>query len=541
VAVVLGSLYATRDTTSVAASGVAPYLPEDGSRHVARDGDAIMVSENARLPGSVAAFSMPGKVNIQVITKHGDLIDRGVPMWRQTTTSYGGKPGQSAALFALTSSGLVQLALASEELALVFDPPLVVLPARPGDGKSWTGAGDALGGLIDYRATSTAHRKGSCWAVTGSLTFVNHATSTSMGSVPIDSRLCPGRGVLEYDAAEPPRLTDLGTTPPASSDLARVRTARVLSVVSPSSIGELPLEALRLDVDPVGTADGRLVLADANTGDLVSTRPGKDQLTVTWRAHPGSTITSLSTLGDVVVAGTSDRDLCAYDRDGAWLWCRQLGDVVDRPATALDDHTIAALAQDGVLRAVDLRTGRVRWRARGVDSALPPVRVADVVVAAERSGDLRAWRARTGRAAWSTDGTDVPMTVGTSGTEIVVNGELSNRYDARGQRLSQHVLRMSVSRAVLPGRFTVVSGPDTTQAFDRSGRRLWTAGRWRTVGTDGSALLAVGKDSAELVDPATGEVRQRWPLPRRGGTWWYVRVRDEHLLVNSGGTAVGLS
>jgi hypothetical protein len=133
------------------------------------------------------------------------------------------------------------------------------------------------------------------------------------------------------------------------------------------------------------------------------------------------------------------------------------------------------------------------------------------------------------------------MTVGTAGREIVVNGELSTRYDARGHRLSQHVLRMSVSRAVLPGRFTVVSGSDDTQTFDRSGRRLWTAGRWRTVGTDGSGLLAVGKDSAELVDPATGEVQQRWPLPRRGGTWWYVPVRDEHLLVNSGGTAVGLS
>lgn len=507
-----------------------------------RDGSTVGVTENARLPSSVAAFSMPGKMNLQVIGRHDDLISQGVPMWRQTTTVYGGEEQQAAALFALTDDGLVQLAFAADRMALVLDPPLVVLPHHPEDGQQWTDRGDALGGLIDYRARSTAHREGECWRVVGSTSFVEHASGASMGSIPGESRLCPGRGIIDGTPARAPRPSDTGARPRAARHpLRQLTRATPLEVVSPSGIGDLPLTTLRLEVAPVGTADGRLVLADAGSRDLVSARPDGQQLTVEWRAHPGGTVTSLSALGDVVVAGTSDRDVCAYGADGGWLWCRQLGDLVDHPAVALDARTMAVLGQDGVLRALDVLTGKVRWRVRGVDTPLPPVRVGRRLVAVERDGTLRAWWSRNGRESWTTEATDPPSTLATSDGEILVGGLLATRYDARGRPRAQHVLRVSVDRTVLLGDTTVLSGPDGTAAYDRDGRRLWSAPRWRTTATDDAGILAVERDYASIVDPATGRTLTRLPLRERTGSWWVVPVGDERILVHSGATVVGLS
>jgi outer membrane protein assembly factor BamB len=509
---------------------------------VTRSGSEVMVTEDARLPSGVAAFSMPGSVNSQVVEHHGGLFTENVPMWRQTTTFYGGDQKQASGLMALTGPGIVQLAYATERLALVFDPPMLVLPHDPEDGQEWTDEGDAAAGLIDYRATTSLKRKGTCWAATSSVSFTNHATGEAMGSIPGESRICPGRGVLVDQPTTAPRLADTGTqqTDPLT-ELARLTEAATLPLVSPSPIGELTMGSIRLDVAPVSTGDGRLVLADANSRDLVSTSRDGKQLTIGWRAHPGGAVTSLVAVGEVVVAGTSERNLCAYRADGAWLWCRELGDLVDRPGVALDSRTVAVLGQDGVLRAIDVLTGKERWRVRGVDTALTPVRVGQRVVVAERDGTLRAWDSRTGKKAWTTESTDVPELLTTSGEEILVAGELVTRYDAEGDQRSQHVLRISVSDGVMVGDTTVITGSDGTRAYDRAGHRLWTAPRWRTVLSDGTGLLAVQGGSALVLDPETGDPTKRWALPDQVGTWWTVPLAGDRVLVHSGAAVVGLS
>lgn len=220
VALVLGSVYATRDTTATAAGGAAAYLPADGHRSVTRNGSMVMVTEDARLPSGVAAFSMPGKVSSQVVEHHGDLFTENVAMWRQTTTFYGDEQTQASGLMALTEPGIVQLAYATEQLALVFDPPLLVLPDDPDDGQKWTDEGDAAGGLIDYRATTTLKRKGTCWGATTSVTFTNRATGGPMGTVPGESRICPGRGVL-VDQRGQAADHRLASTPRGCGHLAR--------------------------------------------------------------------------------------------------------------------------------------------------------------------------------------------------------------------------------------------------------------------------------------------------------------------------------
>lgn len=537
----LGSLYATRDTTAAQDRGAAAYLPQDGSREVVRKQGLTTVTENALLPATVAAFSMPGKVNTLVVAKHGDLIASGVAMWRQTTTYYGGSPAQAAALFAVTERGLVQLAFASDQLQLVFDPPVLVLPDRPENGRTWTDSGDALAGLVDYTSRSKVARSGRCWRTEVSVDFTEHASKKSLGTIPGDSRICPGRGILEGTTVDPPRPTTTGPQVADPKPLRGLTSAAVLPLVSTGPAGDLTIGAFRLDVAPVPTGDQRMVLADANSDDLVSTRRDGQRLLIGWRAHPGGTITSLNAVGEVVLVGTSNRDVCAYDADGAWLWCRELGDLADRPGVALDDRTLAVLGQDGVLRALDVLTGAVRWRVRGVDSALPPVRVGAQVVVAERSGTLRAWRARDGRRTWATETADVPQSVTTTGEELVVIGERVSRYDGTGREVARHVLRTSFARASAVGTTTVVSSSDGTAAFARSGERLWSAPTFRTAYTDGSSLLTVQDGSARLLDPATGQVARSWPLKQRGGSWWVVPLGDHVLLVHSGAEVVGLS
>ncbi len=542
VALVLGSVQATRDTTATAVSGAAAYLPEDGYRSVTRNGSSVTVTENARLPSGVAAFSMPGKVSSQVMEHHTDLFTENVAMWRQTTTFYGGEQSQATGLMALTEAGIVQLAYSSEQLALVFDPPLLVIPNNPHDGQAWTGEGDAAGGLIDYLATTTIARKGECWATTSSLAFKVHATGAPMGSIPGRSRICPGRGLLVGEPAEKPDLADTGTQrTAAASELVELSRATELHLTSRSPIGELAMDAVRLDIAPVSTGDGRLVLADSNTGDLLSSRRDGKQLTVGWRAHPGGTVTSLVAVGDVIVAGTSERDLCAYRADGAWLWCRQLGDLVDRPGVALDRRSVAVLGQDGVLRAIDVLDGMQRWRVRGVDTVLDPVRVGGRIVVAERDGTLRAWDSHTGKESWTADSADVPDLLTTSGEEILVAGRLVTRYDTRGERRSQHVVRVGVNGGAMVGAVTVITGSDGTRAYDRSGDQLWTAPRWRTVVTDGTGLLAVQESTALLVDPRTGRTLQRWALPGQVATWWTAPLGEDRVLTGSGAVIVGLS
>lgn len=169
------------------------------------------------------------------------------------------------------------------------------------------------------------------------------------------------------------------------------------------------------------------------------------------------------------------------------------------------------------------------------------MRVGQRVVVAERDGTLRAWDSRTGKLAWTTESTDVPGLLTTSGEEILVAGELVTRYDAEGDQRSQHVLRISVSDGVMVGDTTVITGSDGTRAYDRSGHRLWTAPRWRTVLTDGTGLLAVQGGSALVVDPATGRALKRWALPDQVGTWWTVPLAGDRVLMHSGAAVVGLS
>lgn len=131
--------------------------------------------------------------------------------------------------------------------------------------------------------------------------------------------------------------------------------------------------------------DGRLLSVSLATGDVLWTR------TLTGHA------TGLLALDDQLVFGTSTRDVISVGlttgRD-RWAW-KVGGDVAGLPSA--DARHIYFAARDNILRAVDRRSGNLRWKA-----SLPsrpsggPLRVSNVVVVPFISAEMAGFDPASG-------------------------------------------------------------------------------------------------------------------------------------------------
>ena len=166
------------------------------------------------------------------------------------------------------------------------------------------------------------------------------------------------------------------------------------------------------------SADGTLVWRQA-LGSPLSTRPGPalDRLylalmdgrllsialatgnTLWSRTVPGR-VTGLLALDDQIVYGVSAREVQSVDLLSGrerWKW-RVGGDVAGLPAA--DDKRIYFAARDNLVRAVDRKSGNLRWQ-----SPLPsrpsggPLRVGSVVVVPFVSNELAGFDPDTGKPA----------------------------------------------------------------------------------------------------------------------------------------------
>ncbi len=135
-------------------------------------------------------------------------------------------------------------------------------------------------------------------------------------------------------------------------------------------------------------ADGRLISSLLSTGEVLWTR------TITGR------VSGLLALDDQLVFGTTGNEVQSVDllrgRE-RWKW-RVGGDVAGLPIA--DDRRIYFTSRDNLLRAVDRKSGNLKWKA-----SLPsrpssgPLRIADLVVVPSVSTELLAFDATTGKAA----------------------------------------------------------------------------------------------------------------------------------------------
>ncbi len=140
----------------------------------------------------------------------------------------------------------------------------------------------------------------------------------------------------------------------------------------------------------LGLADGRTVAMALTTGRTL------------WTRELGGVATGLTALADQLLVGTNAGALHSVDLTGGrtrWRW-RTGAPIV--AAAAADDKRIYVSAYDHILRALDRRSGNLRWRR-----ALPhrpagtPVLVGDTVVVPSLATELAAYAAMTGAPAGS--------------------------------------------------------------------------------------------------------------------------------------------
>ena len=135
----------------------------------------------------------------------------------------------------------------------------------------------------------------------------------------------------------------------------------------------------------LGLADGRTVALALKSGQTI------------WTRELGGVATGLTALDDQLLVGTSAGALHSVDLTGGrtrWRW--RTGAPIVAAAVA-DEKRIYVSAYDHILRALDRRSGNLRWRR-----ALPhrpagaPVLVGDMVLVPSLATELAAYVATTG-------------------------------------------------------------------------------------------------------------------------------------------------
>ena len=158
--------------------------------------------------------------------------------------------------------------------------------------------------------------------------------------------------------------------------------------------------ALRLDLD-----DGTLYVA-ARDGAVEALDPatGRTRWTAKTRAELAS---GPGVGGNVVVVGTSDGKVIAFDKAGKQLWKADVGGEVLAAPLVSGDRVIVRTV-DGRLRSLEAATGKEQWSAEepvprlSLRGTAPPVLAGDAVVAGFDSGKVMAFSLATGDPLWQT-------------------------------------------------------------------------------------------------------------------------------------------
>lgn len=432
---------------------------------------------------------------------------------------------------------------------LTFDYPEGRLDAPAGNPDRWRDSGPVTitGGsrLLEGQFSLVAHAEqdASGCRVTTYDTTITLPDGTSDASQRVETR-CPGRGLTE--------VTDPAGQWAASTD---VRPPAPLTAIETDSPPSVPTELVRLDfpdapdfmdiyeaAEPVGR--DRVVMVYEMTQDLYSLDRTGDSLAFGWSAHPGGSITSFATFGEVSVVTTSLRQAVAYDAEGFRVWTAGLPEVCTAGPVRLDDSTMLIGCRDGSLRALDIATGVLSWNYQlpGEVQTEPLVAADGTVVVADLTQTVSA--VKDGHLQWEAplDGVLTSIAMPLNQEHVLVAELGSNtilQFDlATGDRYSAGWVEDAytlhpMANGALATAFTevVFVGPGAGLRYSGPIRSITTTSAAALVdtGTEITVVTSRGSQTLGGVDPETSPFsywRQgdgEWLLTGADGTLWSVR------------------
>src|SRR5687767_9948156 len=147
---------------------------------------------------------------------------------------------------------------------------------------------------------------------------------------------------------------------------------------------------------PPGPALDRLYLALADNR-LVSVLLASGE--ITWSRAMPARVTSLLALDDQLVVGTAAKRVISVELTNGrerWVWRNVGGDISGVPAA--DEKRIYFAARDNILRALDRKSGNLRWKANLASRpAGGPLRLPETVLMPMASSEIAGYDPETGK------------------------------------------------------------------------------------------------------------------------------------------------
>ena len=499
------------------------FVPADGAVRYSRresgsnapEGVAQLVTESARFTGAAQLTALDFTFGSKVLgsLEYDDLP--GTPFWRTTTTELGHPTSSQQLVRVYRADAAVELVGESgPEVAYVYRPALVELPADAAPGRTWTGAGsagDTLGYRSEFRAA--AGDRG-CLRVTGTITYT--ALSGQPGTTTsVDKTWCPAEGITASTTVTDDATTTVtGEAAPASEPELRSisepvawaapqswRQQTFSSVSIDQNFGQQIMTGAPASVPPVLTASG-LIIRGSSSQDLVAFTPKTPtQWTSLWRMHPGGTVLSLAAFGDVVVATTSERQVVAYSDAGVRLWHSDLDELAFRGPVRVNDDTIAVVDSGGTVRLLDIRSGAQRWqRDVGAEVTTAPVADPRAVIVFDGSDTATAYDPATGTELWQRE-LDVDRATVVGDTVVThTAATLTAVALATGRsRWLQPVTGTVDALQAFDGRVVLATQLDTT-ILDENGTVRARRPPYEVVTATSQHLVGWGINDAEVID-----------------------------------------
>lgn len=405
-------------------------------------------------------------------------------------------------IFSVTDGVLALEGFNAAQQAAAFAPG-IALARRDGAATAPRQTGRAVplsGGSVDYTATVAAvpSTDPACptWVVNVS------ALPAPMGRLEASLTLCQQRGLQAFSVTSNAGTYGFAQTGPLKSsrfdgslagppsqwkNAARWQPARQILFLD-GAFGPEPLSTTPVG-NPVLRPGGGLVLVNHIDEDILGLGPpfpGLDAVPLQWRVHPGGSIRTLTTIGELTLAATNQRAVVAYGPDGTRYWTRTFDDVVaGQLAIDMTSETLVAATLDGTITALDARTGTTRWTYDiGSDLALGARVTPTRVSVADSDGGLTQLDLKTGRPVWAKTSDSAAAQLATNDTTVfVLKGTLTALDADSGAVLWTQRVAGNRRNGLVADRSRVVAATQAgVVSFDaRTGAPGWTTG--------GSAIL----------------------------------------------------